>query len=230
MVKVLEGPNTVDHAGFPMKEILKTRATQGMLMMLPYLTEVVLLQVCGVAEVVGAGKMLCQLTNTLSMTILWDLVTMRAITTTKVAMDRSSPQCTKYQEEGLEATLNNKAEVIQEAATSVPIRDLREGMKIITLGEASSMRPIATTCQMVITRWSNITMTSTTIKLQIVAMKTQQTNTTETSSRVEVVQIQGSKTHKDKREKFKTEKLQEEATFEETTLINQWLLTTEEPI
>ena len=181
---------------------------------------------------VGAGKMLCKLTITLSMTILWVLATMRAITTTKVAMDRFSPQCTKYQEEGLEETLNNKAEAIQEAATSIPTRDLREGMKIITLGEASSMRPQATTFQVevVITRWSIITTTFITIKLLIVAMKTRQTNTTETSSRAEVVQIQGSKTHKGKQEKFKTETLQEEATFEETSLINQWLLTTEEPI
>lgn len=179
---------------------------------------------------VGAGKMLCKLTNTLSMTILWVLDTMRAITTTKVAMDRCSPQCTKYQEEGFEETLNNKAEAIQEAATSIPTKDLREGMKIITLGEASSMRPQATTCQVVITRWSIITTTFITIKLQIVAIKTRQTNTTETSSRAEVVQIQGSKTHKGKQEKFKTETLQEEATFEETSLINQWLLTTEEPI
>jgi hypothetical protein len=43
VVKVLDGPNTVDHAGLPMIEILKTRAIQEIIMMLPYLTEVVLL-------------------------------------------------------------------------------------------------------------------------------------------------------------------------------------------
>ena len=119
-------------------------------MKVPYLTEVLLLQVPGVAEVVGAGRILNQLTNTLSIQILWVLATMMEIITTKVTMARFSPQCIKCQEGGLEVTLNNKAEVLQEAATSIPTKDMREGMTIVSLGEASSMRIQAKTSQVVI--------------------------------------------------------------------------------
>jgi len=182
-------------------------------MMVTYPTEVVLLQVRGWEEVVGAEKMLCQPMNTLTTTILWVLVTTRVATTTKITIPRCSPQCTKYQEEAREETLCSKAEVTKEAATSIPIMDSRECMLTLILLEASSMTPQVTTLGT--TRWSSSTTISITIKIQTLDMKTP--NTTEAISQPEVVQ--GSKAHKGKQKIAET--LQEEATYKETTTASQ---------
>jgi hypothetical protein len=104
-------------------------------------------------------------------------------------------------------------------------------MTIVSLVEASSMKTQATTSLAVTKRWSNKTTTFITTKLQIAAlMKTQRTNTTGIISPTEAVQIQGSKTHKGKQKIYTAKTLQGETTLEETTLLDQRLLTREEPI
>jgi len=94
-------------------------------MMVTYHIEVGLQQVRGLVEVVGAGEMLCQLMNIQTTITQWELVTTMQITTTKITINRCSPQCTKYQEEAKEATLYRKAKVFKEAVTSINIMDLR---------------------------------------------------------------------------------------------------------
>jgi len=184
-------------------------------MMVTYPTEVVLLQVRGWEEVVGAEKMLCQPMNTLTTTILWVQGTTRAITTTKLTIPRCSPQCTKYQEEAREATLYSKAEVNKEVAISIPIMHSRECMRTVILLEASSMIPQVTA--LATTRWSSSTTTSITIKLQTLAMMTP--STTGATSQPEVVIIQGNKAHKGKQKIAET--LQEEANYKATTSVSQ---------